>query len=161
MSFKLKFPQSYAQDSKPTTLEYGLYLQYIFAYCIFASNFNIMLINELSKRTGVTVHTIRFYEKSGLIKGKQLEGVKSNNYFHYDEEAVERLNLIKGAKSIGFTINEMSRLIDAWYNEQFTKEEKLAICDEKLASIADKIEALEQMQTLLNQLKENIVSSNC
>lgn len=28
-----------------------------------------MLINELSKRTGITAHTIRFYEKSGLIKG--------------------------------------------------------------------------------------------
>jgi len=29
-----------------------------------------MLISELSKRTGISAHTIRFYEKSGLIKGK-------------------------------------------------------------------------------------------
>ena len=48
-----------------------------------------MLINELSKRTGITAHTIRFYEKSGLIKGVRDENVKSNNYFHYDEETVE------------------------------------------------------------------------
>ncbi len=50
-----------------------------------------MLINELSKKTGVSTHTIRFYEKSGLIEGKQDEMVKSNNYFHYDEVTVEKL----------------------------------------------------------------------
>ena len=53
-----------------------------------------MLINELSKRTGITSHTIRFYEKSGLIKGVRDENIKSNNYFHYDEETVEKLELI-------------------------------------------------------------------
>lgn len=54
-----------------------------------------MLINELSKRTGLTPITIRFYEKSGLIKGKQDENVKSNYYFHYQTEAVERLKAIR------------------------------------------------------------------
>ncbi len=86
-----------------------------------------MLINELSKRTGITHHTIRFYEKSGLIKGKRLESVKSNNYFHYDEETVEKLNLIKGAKSIGFTISEISNLIDAWYDKKLSTKEKLSV----------------------------------
>jgi len=50
-----------------------------------------MLINELSKKTGISIHTIRFYEKSGLIEGKQDESVKSNNYFHYDEVTIEKL----------------------------------------------------------------------
>ena len=45
-----------------------------------------MLINELSKRTGITAHTIRFYEKSGLISGKRDPLVKTNKYFLYDEE---------------------------------------------------------------------------
>jgi MerR family copper efflux transcriptional regulator len=114
-----------------------------------------MLINELSKRTGITAHTIRFYEKSGLIKGKRLEDVKSNNYFHYDEETVEKLNLIKGAKSIGFTISEIANLIDAWYNKKLSVQKiKLSVCDEKLLSIENKIKELKQMQKLLNQLKE-------
>ena len=72
-----------------------------------------MLIHELSKRTGITAHTIRFYEKSGLIKGKRDENVKSNKYFHYDEETVDKLELIRDAKSIGFTINEICQLIEA------------------------------------------------
>ncbi len=115
----------------------------------------------MSKRTGITAHTIRFYEKSGLIKGKRLENVKSNNYFHYDEETVEKLYLIRGAKSIGFTISEIATLIDAWYNKKFSTKEKLAICDEKLLSIENKIKELKQMQKLLNQLKKNIISSKC
>jgi MerR family transcriptional regulator, copper efflux regulator len=120
-----------------------------------------MLINELSKRTGITAHTVRFYEKSGLIKGKRLENVKSNNYFHYDEVTVEKLNLIKGAKSIGFTISEISNLIDAWYNKKLSTKEKLSVCDEKLLSIENKIKELKEMQKLLNQLKKNIISSKC
>ena len=66
-----------------------------------------MLINELSKKTGISTHTIRFYEKSGLIEGKQDESVKSNNYFHYDEVTVEKLEFISDAKSVGFTIKEI------------------------------------------------------
>lgn len=120
-----------------------------------------MLINELSKRTEITVHTIRFYEKSGLIKGKRDESVKSNNYFHYDEETVEKLKLIKGAKSIGFTISEISQLIDAWYSKKFSTKQKLTICDDKLLSIETKIKELKQMQKLLIQLKQNIVSLKC
>jgi len=47
-----------------------------------------MLINELSKKTGITVHTIRFYEKSGFIKDHRNEQATSNNYFHYGDETV-------------------------------------------------------------------------
>ena len=73
--------------------------------------FCLMLINELSKKTGISVHTIRFYEKSGLIEGKRDESVHSNNYFHYDEVTVEKLEFISDAKSVGFTIKEIAHLM--------------------------------------------------
>ena len=92
-----------------------------------------MLINELSKRTGLSAHTIRFYEKSGLIEGKQDDSVTSNNYFHYDEVSVEKLEFISDAKSVGFTIKEIGQIINAWYNNTYTKEQKLEILAEKLA----------------------------
>jgi MerR family transcriptional regulator, copper efflux regulator len=85
-----------------------------------------MLINELSKKTGISTHTIRFYEKSGLIEGKQDESVKSNNYYHYDDVTVEKLEFISDAKSVGFTIKEIGQIIDAWYNRKYTKKQKLA-----------------------------------
>lgn len=120
-----------------------------------------MLINELSKRTGITAHTIRFYEKSGLIKGVRDENVKSNNYFHYDEETVEKLELIRDAKAIGYTINEIAQLIDAWYSNKFSKDEKLAFLDEKLISLDQKIKDLKEMKRLISEYKKAVLSGEC
>jgi MerR family Zn(II)-responsive transcriptional regulator of zntA len=120
-----------------------------------------MLIHELSKRTGITAHTIRFYEKSGLIKGQRDESVKSNNYFHYDEETVEKLLLVRDAKSIGFTISEIGQLMDAWYNNKMTVDEKLVVLDEKLLSIVEKIKQLKQMKKMIKQFKKDVIEDKC
>jgi MerR family transcriptional regulator, copper efflux regulator len=120
-----------------------------------------MLINELSKRTGITVHTIRFYEKSGLIKGKRDENIKTNNYFHYDEETVEKLELVRDAKSIGFTIGEISQLMDAWYNNKISVADKLAVLDSKLQAIEEKIKQLQQMKELLAEFKKSVETQSC
>lgn len=120
-----------------------------------------MLINELAKRTDLTAHTIRFYERAGLIKGKRKEGVTTNNYFHYDEEVVDRLEFIKDAKSIGFSINEISQLIDAWYDDTYTKEEKLSLLDEKLVSIDQKIKELQEMKKKIVSFKDDVVNDRC
>ena len=120
-----------------------------------------MLINELAKRTGITAHTIRFYEKSGLIKGKRDETIKSNNYFHYDEETVEKLELIIDAKAIGYTINEISELIDAWYSNKFSKDEKISFLDKQLVSLDQKIKDLKEMKKLISQYKEDVLDDKC
>ena len=120
-----------------------------------------MLINELAKRTGITAHTIRFYEKSGLIKGRRDESVKSNNYFHYDEAVVEKLELICDAKAIGYTINEIGQLIDAWYSNTLSKEEKMAFLDEKMLSIDLKIKQLKEMKALISQFKLDVLKDKC
>jgi DNA-binding transcriptional MerR regulator len=105
-----------------------------------------MLINEIAKITGISAHTIRFYEKSGLIEGKRDESIKSNNYFHYDEETIEKLEFISDAKSVGFTIREIGQLIDAWYSNRFSKEEKLNILNEKLHSLEQKMKEIKEMK---------------
>jgi MerR family transcriptional regulator, copper efflux regulator len=120
-----------------------------------------MLINELSKRTGVSAHTIRYYEKFGLIKGKQNDLVKSNNYFHYDEETVEKLELIRDAKSIGFTLNEIKVLIDAWFSKKFPIAKKMAILDEKMISIDEKIKQLKDMKKMIVSFKREVEENDC
>lgn len=120
-----------------------------------------MLINELSKRTGISIHTIRFYEKSGLIKGQRNEAIRSNKYFHYDEDCVEQLMLIKDAKSIGFTLSEIRDLIDAWYNNGITINDKLQILDNKLKEIDKKIKELKQMRKLIAQFMKTVEDDEC
>jgi MerR family transcriptional regulator, copper efflux regulator len=120
-----------------------------------------MLINELSKQTGVTAHTIRYYEKFGLIKGTQKVEVKSNNYFHYDDESVYKLELIRDAKAAGFTLNEIKQLIDAWYSGKFSIAQKIAILDEKLVSIDEKIQQLNEVKQLIAELKKEVEITDC
>lgn len=102
---------------------------------------------------------VRFYEKAGLIKGNRLVDDKSNNYFHYNQKSAEKLKRFNAAKSIGFTINEISNLIDAWNNKKLSMAAKLSVYDEKLLTIENK--KLKPMQNILIQLKKNIISSNC
>jgi len=120
-----------------------------------------MLINELSKKSGISIHTIRFYEKSGLIKGKQNESVKSNNYFHYDEITIEKLEFISDAKSVGFTIKEIGQIIDAWYNRKYTKNQKLEILEDKLISLEQKMKEIKEMKKQILQFKEDVVHNRC
>jgi MerR family Zn(II)-responsive transcriptional regulator of zntA len=120
-----------------------------------------MLINELSKKTGISINTIRFYEKSGLIEGKQDASVKSNNYFHYDDIAVEKLEFIGDAKSVGFTIKEIGQIIDAWYNKKYTKKQKFEILDDKLLSLEQKMKEMKEMKKQLLQFKDDVVNDRC
>jgi MerR family transcriptional regulator, copper efflux regulator len=120
-----------------------------------------MLINELAKKSGVSAHTIRFYEKSGLLNGKRDPLVKSNNYFHYTDEALERLELIRDAKLIGFTISEIAKLIDVWYGKKISVKQKLAVLDEKLLAIEEKIKDLKDMKKMLIAFKKEVEVNNC
>jgi MerR family copper efflux transcriptional regulator len=120
-----------------------------------------MLINELSKKTGISTHTIRFYEKSGLIEGKQDESIKSNNYFHYDEVTIEKLEFISDAKSVGFTIKEIAQIIDAWYNSKYSKKQKVDILDEKLISLEQKMKEIKEMKKQILKFKNDVINNRC
>jgi MerR family Zn(II)-responsive transcriptional regulator of zntA len=115
-----------------------------------------MLINELAKRAGVTTHTIRFYERYGLLKGHRDPAVTSNNYFHYDEEALSRLLLIIEAKSVGFTLQEISEIIDAWYGDMYSKREKRLILERKMDVLDQKIKELKNMKTIIRECIDDL-----
>lgn len=120
-----------------------------------------MLINELSRETGISPHTIRYYEKYGLIKGVRKEHIKTNNYFHYSEETIYKLELIRDAKRVGFSLAEIKKLIDAWYGKRITKEKKLSILGEKVKSIDEKINQLKEMKKLVIEFKKEINEFDC
>ena len=119
------------------------------------------LINQLSKETGIPIATIRFYEKSGLFNGKKKSEVKSNNYTYYDDEVIDKLELIRDAKSIGFTLSEIKELIAAWYSKRISKEKKLSILDNKLSQIDKKIKELKSVKKQIAFLKSEVEKYDC
>jgi MerR family transcriptional regulator, copper efflux regulator len=120
-----------------------------------------MLINALSKRTGVSVHTLRYYENFGLFKGVPDEKVRTNNYKYYDETLVGKIELIKEAKEIGFTLSEIKNLLDSWYNKRFSAEKKVEIISAKINEIDSKIRQLKQVRKLLLEGIEDIGKGYC
>lgn len=108
----------------------------------------LMLIGELSEKTNCSRDTLRFYEKLGLIQGTKDASV-SNNYKHYNQETVERIELIKNAKVFGFTLNEIGKLIDDWESGKFTSEQKKEIIEEKLQQVETKLEDLQKVKAYL------------
>lgn len=64
-------------------------------------------IGDMSKRTGVKVPTIRYYEQMGLIEAA---GRSRGNQRRYTKEGLEQLSFIKHARALGFAINDIREL---------------------------------------------------
>ncbi len=106
------------------------------------------LINVISKEAGLPIHTIRYYENYGLFKGKK-NGNGSPHYSYYDDEVLEKLELIKEAKEIGFTLSEIKNLLDAWHSKRLSVEKKREILSGKIREIDEKIRSLKAMRKLV------------
>lgn len=110
-----------------------------------------MLIGELSKRTGFSHDTIRFYEKKGLIEVNRKER-RDNNYKEYPEAVYEKLVLIKTVKELGFTLNEINEFIRAWGDED-------ASCSNLTSHLTDKINRVDEQIKLLQGIKTKLTTS--
>lgn len=66
-------------------------------------------IGEVSQASGVGIEALRFYERSGLL-GKPVRS--EGNYRLYDEGILERLSFIKKAQTLGFSLDEIKRIIN-------------------------------------------------
>jgi DNA-binding transcriptional MerR regulator len=66
-------------------------------------------IGDVSKQSGVGVEALRFYEKAGLLeRPARTEG----GYRLYGAATLERLDFIKRAQVLGFSLNEIKQIID-------------------------------------------------
>lgn len=120
-----------------------------------------MLINELAKRTGVSIHTLRYYENLGLFQGEVDQSVKTNNYKNYDESLVDQISLIKDAKDVGFTLVEIKFLLESWTNDKLNTADKLLIVRSKINEIDLKITHLKQVKGKLIKITKDIENGDC
>lgn len=109
-----------------------------------------MRISELSKRTNLKSHTIRFYEKEGLLPARYVQR-KKNNYRDYAEEAVNRLLLIKEGQLAGFTIAELRELTNGDEASSAADQRQVILIERKLVSIDRKIGRLESFKAYLTK----------
>lgn len=68
-----------------------------------------MRIGQLAEQAGMAPHTIRFYEREGLIARP---GRTAGGYRDYREEALEELRFIRKAKALGLKLREVREVLE-------------------------------------------------
>jgi len=124
-----------------------------------------LLIGTLAAQANTTKDTIRHYDQLGLLKSRKRQA-GSRLYTEFHPECVERIELIKRAQAIGFTLTEIKDSLNDYYDGQLDIDLQLSLTQQKLAQVkkqqttinlmiemlAERIEVLERMKTDKNYL---------
>ncbi|HNP63580.1 MAG TPA: MerR family transcriptional regulator [Woeseiaceae bacterium] len=104
-------------------------------------------IGELSKRIGMSADTLRYYEKIRLLPpvARNTSGVRV-----YDDQDVSRLNFIRRAQRMNFTLAEIRKLLEMREDPQNVRTDVRALMQKKLLEVE---EQLEELNTLRNEMR--------
>ncbi|MFQ5429198.1 MAG: heavy metal-responsive transcriptional regulator [Phycisphaerae bacterium] len=101
-------------------------------------------IGELARRTGTPTTTLRFYERAGLIRPARRSRA---GYRLYDGQALERLQFIRAAQAVGFTLEDIRSLLDL--DEDSPCKQVRALIKRRLAEIDRKLADLNRVRGTL------------
>lgn len=112
----------------------------------------MLKIGEIAERTGLSAHTLRFYEKHGLINASERSDA---GYRLYSEEDVKKAAFIRTARNIGFSLEDIAGLLSIRLDKSsHTCGEVTDITQRKLVEVNARLRELaamrETLQTLLN-----------
>ncbi|MCF2525848.1 MerR family transcriptional regulator [Yinghuangia soli] len=102
-----------------------------------------MRIGELSRRTGVHAHQLRYYEAQGLLEADR----RGNGYRDYDDDAVLRVKQIRHLLGAGLSSEDIAYLLPCATGEV----PELVGCPELLAAMRTRLQRLEDQMARLAQ----------
>jgi len=105
-----------------------------------------MVIHELTHLTGVPPKTIRYYESIGLVPRPTRA---ENNYRQYTPADVERLRFIASARSLGFSLDDISEILTA-------RDDGIAPCQRILDTIAQRLNEIDRRIADLLRLRDSL-----
>ncbi|MBL4631789.1 MAG: Zn(2+)-responsive transcriptional regulator [Paraglaciecola sp.] len=108
-----------------------------------------MKISDLAKFSGISAHTLRYYEKTGLFSASQRN---ESNYRIYSQDDLTTAKFIKRSKECGFSLAETASLLAIRHDKsQHVCAEAKLITSSKITDITQQIAQLKQMQKTLQQ----------
>jgi len=113
-----------------------------------------MTVGTVSKKMNVTVRTLQYYDKLGLLPpATESEG----GLRLYTHKEIVKLHQIQAMKRLGFSLEE----IKAWLPAQNTPEEVSAILVEQASDIREKIQAMSEMLDSIEKLNAQVLQTKC
>ena len=107
-----------------------------------------MRIGEVATNTRVSVETLRYYERRGLLPSPERS---ASGYRSYGPDTVRRVHFVRHAQQLGFTLDEIADLLGMWEDSATSCEEVAGRAAATLTRIDAKMEQLARMRGALAQ----------
>jgi MerR family copper efflux transcriptional regulator len=111
-----------------------------------------MNIGQTAKASGVSATMIRYYEQIKLITPA---GRTDSNYRSFSAREVNELRFIRRARSLGFSVEEIARLLSLWRDRGRPSREVKAISDGHVEALEIKIVEMRAMADTLRDLSRD------
>ncbi|MEK5297275.1 MerR family transcriptional regulator [Bacillus sp. FSL R5-0659] len=108
----------------------------------------LMTRGELAKQTGISPAAIRYYEEHNILSVPRR---RSNGYRLYTEDYIVKIQLIKDAKSLGYSLKEIKEILEM-LSQDIELDTLKRIVKHKHEEIEKKIKSLRLIQDLLSNL---------
>ncbi len=107
-------------------------------------------IQEVCRKTGLSAHTLRYYEKEGLLTGI---GRSMGGFRQYTDEDLEWLGLIRCLKNTGMPLKEIARFVQMAHAGDSTLRDRVML----LQAHRDKVSArMEELQHHLDKVTRKL-----
>ncbi len=103
-------------------------------------------IQDVSKKTGLSAHTLRYYEKEGLLTRVERS---PGGFRQYTDEDLEALGLICCLKNTGMSLQEITRFVTLTHEGDQTLKERVELLREHRESV---IARMAEMQRYLDKV---------
>ncbi|QLE46281.1 heavy metal-responsive transcriptional regulator (plasmid) [Nostoc sp. C052] len=125
------------------------------ACCEALSPKKLLKIGELAKQTDVAVGTIRYYESLGLLTPVERS---ENGYRYYDGEAIKRLQFIKKAQSLQFSLSEIQQIVGVRSHGSPACPLVRGLLKKKIADLEEQIYRMKALKDELEAYQESWLS---
>ena len=108
-----------------------------------------LTISPLARQAGVGIDTVRYYERMGLLPEPPR---RASGYRVYPADTLQRLQFIRRAKNLGFSLEEIKELLELSSHSASGVSAVKASAAAKLKDVEERIAELERMRDGLRQL---------
>lgn len=114
-----------------------------------------LTIGAFANAAGVSVETIRFYQRKGLLPEpeKPFRGIR-----RYADSDVARVRFVKSAQRLGFSLDEVAGLLQL--DDGAHCDDARSLAEDKLRDVRDKLTDLRRIESLLAKLVKECCASH-